>query len=398
MRVTGFVEGRTGTRYQDSPYHKDVSLLETRAQFQFDKSFETIHARLTADLLYDAVDDDHAPDLEHGEGWLDLREASIVARPADFMDVKVGRQILTWGTGDLIFVNDMFPKDWVSFFTGRDVEYLKAPSDALKVSMFSELANLDVIYTPQFDPDRYISGERISFYSGNSGRIAGENHEIVTHPRNEWIDDSETAFRLYRTFGSVETALYAYSGYWKSPAGQTASGIATFPALDVYGASMRGTVYKGIGNLELGYYDSREDDSGTDPLIRNSELRFLAGYEQELVPNLTGGVQYYLERMMDYDAYRANLAPGAVQKDKNRHMVTVRLTRLAMNQNLELSLFNFWSPSDRDGYLRPNVTYKMTDRWTVSGGANIFYGKRRDTFWGQFEDNSNVYGALRYSF
>ncbi len=206
------------------------------------------------------------------------------------------------------------------------------------------------------------------------------------------------AARLYRNFGGIETALYGYNGYWKSPAGQTATGIATFPALSVYGASVRGSIFEGIGNIEAAFYDSRDDENGTDPLIRNSEVRFLAGYEQELIPNLTGSVQYYLERMMDYGEYRENLPPGSVQKDKNRHMITVRLTKLAMNQNLELSLFNFWSPSDKDGYLRPNVSYKITDEWTASAGANIFYGQKRNTFWGQFEDNSNIYASLRYGF
>ncbi len=75
-------------------------------------------------------------DLDSGDGAFDLREASLVFSPSADTDVKVGRQILTWGTGDLVFINDLFPKDWVSFFIGRDVEYLKAPSDALKVSAF----------------------------------------------------------------------------------------------------------------------------------------------------------------------------------------------------------------------------------------------------------------------
>jgi hypothetical protein len=31
-------------------------------------------------------------------------------------------------------------------------------------------------------------------------------------------------------------------------------------------------------------------------------------------------------------------------------------------------------------------------------GANIFAGKNNYTFFGQFEKNSNVYGAIRYSY
>lgn len=111
-----------------------------------------------------------------------------------------------------------------------------------------------------------------------------------------------------------------------------------------------------------------------------------------------GGPPYYLERMMDYEEYRGDLPVGATRKDKNRYMITLRLTKLMMNQDLELSLFNFWSPSDHDGYLRPKISYKLDDNWTLTGGGNIFYGQRRDIFWGQFEDNSNVYTSVRYSF
>ena len=41
----------------------------------------------------------------------DLRMASLTFSPADWMDVRVGRQVLTWGTGDLLFLNDLFGDD-----------------------------------------------------------------------------------------------------------------------------------------------------------------------------------------------------------------------------------------------------------------------------------------------
>lgn len=50
---------------------------------------------------------------------------------------------------------------------------------------------------------------------------------------------------------------------------------------------------KGIGNVELAYYDSRKDRSGCDPFVRNSEFRLLVGYEQEVAKDFTAGIQYY---------------------------------------------------------------------------------------------------------
>jgi len=129
-------------------------------------------------------------------------------------------------------------------------------------------------------------------------------------------------------------------------------------------------------------------------------MRFLVGYEQdlpEIAHDLTVGGQYYVEWMMDYDAYRRAVlfVPAA---DEVRHVVTFRVTKLLWSQNLRLGLFAYYSPSDSDAYLRPNVSYKIDDHWTAEIGGNVFFGSRPFTFFSQFADNSNVYLALRYSF
>jgi len=323
----------------------------------------------------------------------------VLFSPAAWMDIKAGRQILTWGTGDLLFINDLFPKDFVAFFTGRDEAYLKAPSDALKVSGFNPWFNADLVYTPRFDADRFISGERLSYFDPAQGRIVGRDAGLqVQRPPGGSADD-EWALRLYRNLGAYEVALYGYDGFWKSPAGvDPVTGQATFPRLAVYGASLRGPLGPGIAHAELGRYLSRDDPAGNDPLVRNGEARLLVGYEQEAARNLTLGLQYYLERLEDYDAYRATLSAGAPPRDELRRVVTVRATWLTLNQNLVWSLFAFYSPTDRDSYVRPKVSYRIDDQWSAELGGNLFHGKEQHTFFGQFEDNSNAYAALRYGY
>jgi hypothetical protein len=397
--VSGFWEARGGVRTQGDPHEKDESIGETRLQLQIEKLWESVAISVTNDFLYDPVLDRHRISLEEGEGWVDLREASLAFSPASFVDVKVGRQILTWGTGDLVFINDLFPKDFNSFFIGRDEEYLKAPSDAARFSLFSKWANLDVVYTPRFDADRFVDGRRISYFNANLGRLAGRDAIVRVDKPDEWFEDDEIAIRIYRSFRGYELAVYGYDGFWKSPAGQNPlTGLATFPDLSVYGASVRGSIGRGIGNIEFALYNSEDDERGDDPLVRNGELRFLVGYEQELAKNLTMGVQYYLEYMMDHNDYRRTLPPGTPRIDEVRHVLTLRLTKLLINQNLRLSLFTFYSPSDNDAYLRPNINYKIDDHWSAEVGGNIFTGTDDHTFFGQFRKNSNVYGGVRYSF
>jgi hypothetical protein len=399
VHVHGFVDLRGGIRTQDDPYERDTSLGEVRLQTDISRMGDVATLQIRADFLYDDVPEDTDIDLEEGTGEVDLREANILFSPWMMMDVKVGRQILTWGTGDLLFINDLFPKDWQSFFSGRDETYLKAPSDAVFVSLFPGFANIDVAYTPRFDSDRYISGERISFWNPVLGRRSGRDHVVRAEKPDEWLSDDEIALRIYRNMAGYEIAVYGYNGFWKTPKGmdpQTANAI--FPELWAYGASLRGPFGGGLVNLEGGHYISSDDEGGTDPFIPNSELRLLAGYEREIARNLTGRIQYYLEYMEDYGGYKAGLEAGQKGRDEDRHVFTLRLTKLALNQNMTLSLFAYYSPSDEDAYLRPMVSHKITDSWLVTAGANLFGGTEDHTFFGQFEKNTNVYAAIRYSF
>ncbi|MCK5529202.1 MAG: hypothetical protein KAI74_05925 [Kiritimatiellae bacterium] len=395
----GFLDVRAGSRLRTVPNQDSASLAEVRLQLELNRMGEFLTWEVKADFIYDDVMGTSSPDLETGKGNIDLRTANIMFSPTSIIDVRLGRQILTWGTGDLVFINDMFPKDWQSFFNGRDVEYLKAPSDALFFSIYPEWFDVNIVYTPRFDADRYISGERLSYWNPMMGDVAGQNAIAQDDVPDEWFHDDETTVRLSREIAGYELALYGYYGYWKSPMGfDMQSGKVTFPKLSVYGGSARTTIAGGVLNIEGGYYDSREDSGGDDAMMPNSEMRGLVGYEHEIARDFTMGLQYYLEVLQDYDAYMETLPEGSNARDEYRHLTTLRLTKFMLNQNLNLSMFMYYSPSDEDGYIRPVVKYKVTDQWLLTTGANIFFGKNDHTFFGQFEDNNNVYVGSRYSF
>ncbi|WP_321529798.1 hypothetical protein [uncultured Desulfuromonas sp.] len=397
-QVHGFVDGRSGMRLQDDAVQRQAILNEVRLQLDLNHMSDLAIWQFRADLVGDEAAGETDQDLERGHGVLDLREANVLLTPFYFLDVKLGRQILTWGTGDLLFINDLFPKDWQSFFIGRDVEYLKAPSDAAMFSFYPSWANIDIIYVPRFDADRYISGERISYWNPMLSRRAGSGDDMAVDQRGQWFREDEWHLRISRNIEGVEWAAYAYDGYWKSPQGVDSVYRSYFPKLRVFGASVRGSLAGGVVNLETGYYDSREDRRGDDAMVPNSEMRVLVGYEREIARNFSAALQYYLEYMQDYSAYRRTLPEGMAARDEDRHVVTLRLTRQLLNQNLELSLFSYWSPSDRDSYLRPYVKYKASDAVSLYLGANLFFGDVPHTFFGQFEDNSNLYAGVRYSF
>ena len=110
------------------------------------------------------------------------------------------------------------------------------------------------------------------------------------------------------------------------------------------------------------------------------------------------GLQLYGERMVDYDRYRSNLPPGMPEQDRLRTLVTGRFTWLSNYQTWRVSLFGYWSPSDVDYYLIPEVWRSLADGVWVAVGSNVFGGKDSTTFFGQLDRNDNAYAAMRYEF
>ncbi|GAB6063976.1 hypothetical protein [Deferrisoma palaeochoriense] len=380
----GFVEAAAASRVVNDETTDDDILLE-EARFQVDLIHEVDAATMEfrADFLHDGVE---------GGSQIDVREANIVLTPLDSLDLKIGRQVLTWGTGDLIFLNDLFPKDWQSFFIGRDDEYLKKPSDALRASWYGDLWNLDLAWMPVFEPDGFISGERISYWNPMAGRRFGpDDPEIDPDEPDRSLGKGSFAARLYGTLAGWETALYGYRGHWGQPKGfDMGANRAYFPQLEAWGASARGALLGGIASTEFAWYRSLDDLDGDDPTVPNSQLRWLASFSHEIARDQTLGLQAYLERAMDY--------PDVGFTDQNRWWLTARYTGLFLQQNLTLSLFAFYSPTEDDAYLRPKASYKVSDEVLVTVGGNVFLGAHDDTFFGQFEDNTNVYARVRYSF
>ncbi|MGB5580152.1 MAG: hypothetical protein WBM68_06290, partial [Woeseia sp.] len=208
----------------------------------------------------------------------------------------------------------------------------------------------------------------------------------------------EFALRLFRTFGSREVALYGYRGYFKQPNALTSNFEPTFAPLSAVGASLRQPLGKGLVNAETSYYFSRDDRDGTNPLIPNDQLRLLIGYEWEARPRLSVGLQYYLEHTLEHDRLLANSPFPSLEPEKNRHLLTNRLTWRSARDRHSLSLFTFYSPSDQDYYLRPAYDFRYSDQWSLTAGASLFGGDEPQTFFNQLRDASNVYLRVRYNY
>jgi len=328
----------------------------------------------------------------------DLREVytGYAKGPAD---LRFGRHIITWGVGDLFYINDVFPKDWESYFSGRPAEYLKLGVDGLRTQFFSKWVNVDLLVIPFFTPDTFPPAERFFFFD----EFAGVTNRAARTPANRF-SNIETAVRFSRRVTDSDLSLFFSRGFWRTASmrpdntAAPTSVTAFYPSLHVYGASLQRNFLGGVTSLEGGYYDSRNDNDGNDSAIPNSEWRFLAGYQRELRRDFTLGTQFYGEIMDHYGTYRQTLPVGFYQEDHFRGVASLRLTQWLRYQTWKLSLFAAMSPTDIDYFLQPEITYRVTDHLGTTLGANIFGGQEETTFFGQFEKSDNVFWNVRYNF
>lgn len=343
----------------------------------------------TPELFFDAVEEKLTAGLR--EGYFDFAHGS--------WDVRLGRQIITWGVGDLVFINDVFPKDYAAFFSGRPLEYLKRGVDAVGVNFQSAALSAEWIVIPPglFTSDNLPPRARFFQFDPFPSLLRRADEPAAT------FDHTEMALRLHRNVAETEVSVYAYRGFWRSyslrpdnPAAP-ARAIEFFPKVAVFGASARRSGLGGVWGAEIGYFDSRDDRAGTNPAIENSQFRFLLTYQRQLAEDFTASIEYYGEQMQDPAAHRRSVPAGFPARAELRDLVGVRLTNMLRYQTLKLSLFAFYSPRARDFFLNPEISYNFDDRlWTAVGG-NIFGGPL-DSFFGQFGRNDNAYFSVRYSY
>lgn len=389
ISINGFLQGNYSLGTKPSPDGGDFKWAEERLQLKLDASKDSLRLFIKVDAFYDHIDED--AELELREGYVDYI--------AKNWDLRAGRQVITWGLGDLIFINDVFPKDYEAYFSGRPLEYLKKGVDSVKVGIYPGFASFELVLIPFFEPNNFPDSKRFWMFDPMPVITDRDEKEPTTNLQN-----TEIALRAYQNIAGFDASVYFYKGFfrqpWMMPDNPVTPAKLTlfYPKLSVYGASLQGRAFDGILSLEAGYYDSRQDRKGTDPMIPNSQTRFLLGYQRQMWEDFTTGLQYYTEYMHDYSDYKKNLPQGFPVEKKLHDLFTVRLTQFLLHQTLKLSLFSFYSPSYGDYMLNPEVKYNFSDHIWASVGANIFGGGKDWSQFGQLDRNDNIYLQVRYEF
>ena len=385
VAFSGFAQQNTAVNTvganPDGRHHK---WREERVRLQLDASHGNWRLLLKGDATYDHLGRGRQSELR--EGYAD--------HAAGQWDVRVGRQVITWGLGDLQFVNDVFPKDHEARLAGRPLEYLKRGVDAVKLGLYPGFASFELVLAPEFRASRIPDPARFHLYDP----MPGLTDRVTERPSR-----GDIALRIYRDVGGWDAAVYLYRGYHRTPSMRpdrvTAPTRITFfhPELSTAGTSLSGRVGEGVLSLEAAYYDSRQDRAGTDVTVPNSQTRLLAAYQLQPWEDFTLNLQAYAQRMHDYDAYLGSLPPGFPVDRRWNPTLGLRATQFFLHQTLRVSVYASHSPGHDDSFVNAELRYSFSDSIWGAVGANLFSGKPWGPF-GQLARDDNLYLQVRYEF
>lgn len=382
--LLGTYTGRNTGQRPNSEHPSDFLLAEERFQLEASAAIEDsieASARVKVDLFHDAVSNTFD---------IDLRQAHLDYATGNF-DFRLGRQILTWGTGDLLFINDAFAKDWASFFSGKPLQYLKVGSDGLSFRYWSNLFNAEAAIL-FFQPDLLPSPSHFFLF---------DPYPTVTARKEELpakrYGDLETSLRLFRNIRGWDLALYLSRGFWKQPSiivddpDNPANLTFIYPRMTIYGFSAQGAIASGLGSVEIGYYDTHQLPKNST--VPSDRFKFLLGYQTQLSADLNMGIQY-LSEIQKKSSSSLHLAA----RKRYRDTLTLRWDRFLQHQTKKVSLFLFYSFTDQDLLFQPETVSHLSDNLTLTFGANIFEGKDETTLFGQHDRNDNLYASFQIDF
>ncbi len=400
--VHGFLLGTASVRTSSVPLAtgEKRSYLLTESRLRLDLNADSDSGKTAMVAKIDALADSVSSNTS-----LEVREL-YGEYLSDSFELRLGRQMATWGVADRLFINDVFPKNWSAFYSGQPLEYMKIGSDMVKTSVFGDGWDTEIALIPVAQYDVVPGTTRY--------QLAG-NQMLPVQAREKRLSGGEAAIRLHTAVGNTDIALYAFKGFWHQPdkgytmvtANITATnptGMTTiYPRLNSFGATVQDTLLGGVLSLETGYYDSIDDKAGTDPFIANSQYRYLVGYEHDIWTDITLGLQLYGEIMKNYTAYynaaQAAFLAGTGPKPVARHrkIGTVNIRSLWMNQTLTASLFAM-GVAGGGRMAVPDLYYAVTDEFSVNLGAHVFWGGPNSWMLGMMKNDDNVYTNAKWTF
>jgi hypothetical protein len=332
----------------------------------------------------DAVLDDYESEVE-------LREAYLQGSLSGHIDIKLGRQIVVWGTSDNIRVVDVINPLDLREPGITDIEDLRLPITLTKLDYYWGPFNLSgmAIHEVRFDKNPAFGSD---FYPLE---VPGPPEDI---PESN-LRNTQLAASLTGIFSGWDLGFYWADLYNADAHVEISPEI--LPVVRRKHARVKmvgGSTNVALGNwlikAEAAYFDGLKFTAV--PNKRFSSLDVMAGLEYAGFTDTRMTLEIADQHLFDHESVLKEDPDG--RKADQLHWVA-RLDKDLMNDTLTLTLLvSVYGERGQDGaYQRLSAEYEIKDAFTVDGGVTLYQSGDLPAF-KTIGDNDRFFLEFKYSF
>lgn len=437
--LSGYIKNETAYRYlEPRSFTKIRNILSLHAEYPLNDlavvtadgwyyhdhvydlfDYDTVTARAQRDILQPLNFIENLNEQKDSDVF-DIRELYLDLY-LDNMDVRVGKQLIVWGimTGVRI-VDEINPMDFRELILPDLLDY-RIPLWSVKSDIYFGSSQVQLLWIPDIQFHKPAP-------SGSEWELLQEVPG-TTYPESFTIRNSEFGLKLSGRLWDTELSL-SYFYTWDdfpvifrkvrllSP--EEPVFYPSYTRIHMYGATVQRPVGKVVVKGEFAYVLDKYFGLRT---VDNDGDNYL-DYEGEWqADHIRWGFG------VDFNLWQTEFSPGITQwviVDYNTDMIQERIDTAfnlfvrkelpqqnAVFQMLVIALLNL-----NELYLKPKITFNMTDQFQISGGLDLFYGKasqvglaardgkaidlveieQRFQFIGNFNNNDRIFAEFKYSF
>lgn len=444
---SGYFKNETAYRFREPrSFTKMRNILGLAANYRFSSNVElTASGWAYYDLVYDLFDyrtisaraerDKIQPlafvenlDTQEDNRVVDLREFYVDVF-FDNLDIRIGRQFVVWGvlTGVRI-VDEINPIDFRELITPDLLDY-RIPLWMLRTDYYLGNTSFQFLWIPdlRFHKPAPPGSEWELLQEVRSP----EGDRITNFPSHNF-ENSEWAVKVTTTLGMTELALsYFYTWddfpviFRRVPVEATVGSpdpqfFPSYTRIHMYGLTFQRPVGSWVLKGEAAYVQDKF--FGTGGVDRDGD-GFLDNFGELQRDHVRWGLG------VDFNVLRSDVSIGVTQwviLDHQPEMIQDELdtsiniflrrelpARRAVVSVLAIALINL-----QEGYLKPKITFDVTDRFQLGVGADLFWGEKsqlgvgfvdgrptslieideRSQFLGNFHENDRLFVEFKYAF
>ncbi|MFT7560758.1 MAG: hypothetical protein ACI93R_002681 [Flavobacteriales bacterium] len=369
------------------------------------------------DVTQSSYNPNSKPYLHHDSSQLELREIYWEV-PIKTHYLTVGKQQVVWGKTDGLKLLDIVNPQTFTEFILEDFDESRIPLWAANLELSTrDNSTLQIVWIP--DTTVHSLPTQSGRYAFSSPRIISMAHEEFTvvidnphYPPNHEksitdyenaIADSDYGIKYASFVLGWDISLNYLNHYDDLPAFYRAlevvSGINQIRISPRYERTeiIGGTATTAFGELtfrtELAFTRNQHfivnDPASETGITHKDEFAVVLGFDWYGLSNALLSIQVFNSHVIK--------APDTLTRPITDTTTTLLIQKEFFNDTLSNEIIFIHNTYDKDGLLRPKISFAYSDETDIWLGADIYYGNKAGLY-GQFNNNDRIVFGVEYGF